>query len=87
MCACTHTHTHTHTILSIPSYHDGEDVLRSGLVVQPVCGVDDPGAGIHPEQSHAGWVHTAIDGVAQTSTFVHVRRLNPHQLQVNGYVL
>lgn len=66
------THKHTQSIFSIPPHHDGEDVLRSGLVVQPVCGVDDPRAGIHPEQSHAGWVHAAVDGVTQTSTFVHV---------------
>lgn len=45
----TDTHKHTQSIFSIPPHHDGEDVLRSGLVVQPVCGVDDPCAGIHPE--------------------------------------
>lgn len=82
-----HARTHALSILSVHSHHNGEDVLRSGLIVQPACGVDDPRAGIHPEQSHAGRVHAAVDGVAQTSAFVHVRRPNPHQLHVDRYIL
>ena len=71
----------------LPHYHDSEDVLCPGLVVQPVCGVDDPRAGIDPEQSHAGRVYAAIDGEAEAGTLVHVWGSNPQQLHVNRHVL
>lgn len=71
----------------LPHYHDSEDVLRPGLVVQPVCGVDDPRTRIDPEQSHTGRVYASVDGEAETGTLVHVWSSNPQQLRVDRHVL
>lgn len=70
-----------------PSHHDGQDVLRSGLVIQPVGRVHHASARIDPEQPHAGWVHAAVDGEAQACALIGVGRPEPQQLQVHGCVL
>lgn len=70
-----------------PSHHDSQDVLRSGLIIQPVGRVHHTSARIDPEQPHAGWVHAAVDGEAQAGALISVGRPEPQQLQVDGRVL
>lgn len=70
-----------------PPHHDGQDVLSSGLVVQPVGCVHHAGTRVDPEQPHANWVHAAIDREAQAGAFVGVGSPEPQQLQVDRRVL
>lgn len=70
-----------------PSHHHSQDVLRFGLIVQPVGRVHHTSARIDPEQPHAGWVHATIDGEAQAGALVGIGRPEPQQLQVKRCVL
>ncbi len=43
------------------SYHDGEDVLRSALVVQSASRVDDSVVRVDAEEPHAAGVNAALE--------------------------
>lgn len=75
------------SLAALLPHHDRQDVLRSGLVVQPVGRVHHASASVDPEQPHASWVHAAVDGEAQAGAFVGVGSPKPQQLQVDGCVL
>ncbi len=54
------------SICSNLSYHDGEDVLRSALVVQSASRVDDSVVRVDAEEPHAAGVNTALEAKGQT---------------------
>lgn len=65
-------HTPRHRSLFSLAHHNSEDVLCSGLIVQPVCRIDDSRTWVDPEQSHTDWVHTTVYGETQTGALIHV---------------
>lgn len=73
--------------LCVWTYHDVEDVLVLGLVVQPLGSVEHAGAGVHPEFSHAGGVDAAVHCVAQLVLLISVCGLDLQYLCVGEHVL
>lgn len=69
------------------SYHDVEDVLVLGLVVQPLGSVEHASAGVNPEFPHAGRVHAAVDAVAQLVFLVSVCGFDLQDLCIWEHVL
>ncbi len=47
------------------TYNDGEDVLRTGLVVQPLSSVDGALDGVDAKQTHTTGVYGALQRVGQ----------------------
>lgn len=74
------------SICSSLSYHDGEDVLRSALVVQSASRVDDSVVRVDAEEPHAAGVNAALEAKGQTVTLVAVRRQHLNHLSIRGRV-
>lgn len=55
------------------SYHDSENVLCSSLVVQSLCSIHRASVGVNTEQTQAGGVDGAVEGVGETVALVTVR--------------
>lgn len=68
-------------------YHDSENVLRSALVVQSACRVDDSAVGVDAEQAHAAGVNAALKAKGQAVALVAVRRQHLNHFCIRRRVL
>lgn len=67
-------------------YHDGEDVLRAGLMVQCLTGVDGSQLGVDAEQTHAAGVNGTLQGEGELVALVSIWRQNLDHLGVHQSV-
>lgn len=69
------------------SHHDSEDVLGAGLVIQPLSSVHRARVGVDAEQTQAGGVDGAVEGVGQAVVLITVWGQHLDHLCVWGCVL
>lgn len=69
------------------TYNDGEDVLGTGLMVQPLSSVNGALGGVDAEQTHAIRVYGALQRVGQPVMLITVRRQNLNHLSIRWRVL
>lgn len=68
------------------TYNDGQNVLGTGLVVQPLSSVDDAQGGVDAEQKHATGVYGAMQKIGQLMMFITVWSQNLDHLSVRWHV-